>query len=137
MIIDTHSQLWTKEALATFPPSMLASYEQMFKGIKTFELEDILADMDQAGVDMTVIVAADAETTFRYKVPNDLIAEAVKRYPKRFIGFAGVDPHKGMLALEEVDRSVEELGLSGLKFLPHLHELAPNDPLMYPILEKA
>ena len=137
MIIDTHSQLWTKEALETFPPSMAAGYKQMFKGIKTFELEDILADMDEAGVDMAVIVAADAETTFRYKIPNDLVAEAVKRYPKKFIGFAGVDPHKGRLALEEVDRSLEELGLSGLKFLPHLHEMTPNDPRMYPLLKKA
>jgi predicted TIM-barrel fold metal-dependent hydrolase len=137
MIIDTHSQLWTKEALETFPPSMLSSYEKMFKGIRTFELEDILADMDQAGVDMAVLVAIDAETTYHYKVPNELVAQAVARYPRKFIGFAGVDPGKGVLAVEEVRRSVEELGLKGLKFVSHLHEMPPNDPRMYPILEEA
>jgi len=137
IIIDTHSQIWTKEALKTFPPAMLAGYERIFKGIRTLELEDILADMDQAEVDMAVIVAVDAETTYRYKIPNDLIAQAVRRYPERFIGFAGVDPHKGVLATEEVVRSVKELGLSGLKFIPHLLEMAPNDSRMYPVLEKA
>lgn len=137
IIIDTHSQIWTKEALKTFPRTMLAGYERVFKGIRTLELEDILADMDQAEVDMAVIVAIDAETTYRYKVPNDLIAQAVRRYPERFIGFASVDPHKGVLATEEVVRSVKELGLSGLKFIPHLLEMAPNDSRMYPVLEKA
>lgn len=137
MVIDTHSQLWTKEALATFPPVMLQGYEKMFKGIKTFELEDILADMDKAGVDKSVIVAIDAETVWHYRVPNELVADAVRRYPDRFIGFAGVDPHKGVLAVDEVVRSVEELGLSGLKFVPHLLEMSPNDPRMYPVLEKA
>lgn len=137
MIIDTHSQLWTKEALATFPPAMLRSYEKIFKGIRPLELEDILADMDEAGVDMSVIVAVDAETVSHYKIPNEIVAQAVKRYPKRFIGFAGVDPHKGVLAVDEVMRSVEELGLVGLKFINHLLEMAPNDPRMYPVLEKA
>ncbi len=137
MIIDTHSQIWTKEALKTFPPPMLASYERIFKGMKTLELEDILSDMDQAKVDMAVIVAVDAETTYRYKIPNDLIAQAVRRYPERFIGFASVDPHKGVLATEEVVRSVKDLGLSGLKFLPHLLEMAPNDSRMYPVLSRS
>lgn len=137
MIIDTHSQLWTKEALDTFPPTMLHSYEKMFKGVRTFELEDILADMDQAGVEKAVIVAIDAETVSHYKVPNELVAAAVKRYPDRFIGFAGVDPHKGVLAVDELVRSVEELGLVGVKFIPHLLEMAPNDHGMYPVLEKA
>lgn len=137
MIVDTHSQLFTKEALKTFPPAMLAGYEKMFKGVRVFELDDILSDMDQAEVDKTVIVAVDAETTYHYKVPNELISQAVNRYPDRFIGFAGVDPHKGLLAIDEVVRSFEQLGLSGLKFIPHLTEMAPNDPRMYPVLEKA
>lgn len=137
MVIDTHSQLWTKEALATVPERMVRGYEKMFKGVRTFELEDILLDMDQAGVDKAVLVAVDAETVWRYRVPNELVADAVRRYPDRFIGFAGVDPNKGILAVDELSRSVEVLGLSGVKFIPHLINMTPNDPRMYPILEKA
>ena len=137
MVIDTHSQLWTQEALANFPSAMLRSYEEKFKEIKTFGLEEIIADMDQAGVDKAVIVAIDAETVYRYKVSNELVSEAVKRFPDRFIGFAGVDPHKGALAVDELVRGVKELGLVGAKFIPHLLEMSPNDPRMYPVLEKA
>lgn len=137
MIIDTHSQLWIREALSSIPPVMLKSYEKMFKGMRTFELEEILADMDEAGVDKAVIVAIDAETVYHYKVPNELVANAVKKYPDRFIGFASVDPHKGVLAIDELKRSIEELGLNGLKIIPHLIEMPPNDKRLYPILEKA
>lgn len=137
MIIDTHSQLWTKEALRTFPHTMLQGYTRLFPGMKTFDLETILSDMDEAGVDKTVIVGIDAETTCHYKVPNELVADAVNAYPDRFIGFAGVDPNKGLLALDELKKCIEELGLSGLKFIPHLLEMSPNDIRMHPVLEKA
>jgi hypothetical protein len=116
---------------------MLRSYEEKFKGVKSFELEEIIADMDRAGVDKSVIVGIDAETVSRYKVPNELVADAVRRFPDRLIGFAGVDPHKGVLAVDELARSVEKMGLAGAKFIPHLLEIQPNDPRMYPVLQKA
>ena len=137
MIIDTHSQLWTKEALETFPDFMLESYKKMFGEHLTPTIEDTIKDMDEAGVDKAVIVAVDAETTFGFKTPNELVAEAVKKYPDRLIGFAGVDPRKGKLALDELEYAVKELGMKGLKFIPHLNELRTNDPLFYPIYELA
>ncbi|MBN2283067.1 MAG: amidohydrolase [Deltaproteobacteria bacterium] len=137
MIIDTHSQLFTKEAIESLPEEMARSYQLMFKDLKFPEIEDTLKDMDEAGVDLAVIVAIDAETTFRYRVPNDLVARTVEKYPDRFIGFASVDPHKGLPALDELERAVKELGLKGLKLLPHLLKCAPNDPIMYPVYEVA
>jgi len=137
MIVDTHSQLWTQEALATFPDFMLESYQKMFGEHLTPTMEDTIRDMDEAGVDKAVIVAVDAETTFGFKTPNELVAQAVEKYPDRLIGFAGVDPRKGRLALEELEHAVKELGLRGLKFIPHLNELRTNDPLFYPLYELA
>ncbi len=137
MIIDTHSQLWTQEALATFPDFMLESYRKMFGEDITPTIEDAIRDMDEAGVDKAVIVAVDAETTFNFKTPNELVAQAVRQYPDRLIGFAGVDPRKGVLALEGLEYAVKELGLKGLKFIPHLNEVRTNDALFYPIYELA
>jgi predicted TIM-barrel fold metal-dependent hydrolase len=137
MIIDTHSQIWTKEAVASMPEKWLAGYRTIF-GDKGFpSIEDTLRDMDEAGVEKAVIVAIDAETTTGFKVPNELVAEIVAQHPDRFIGFAGVDPHKGLLALKELEHAVKDLGLRGLKFIHHLLELCPNDPKMYPIYAKA
>lgn len=137
MIIDTHSQLFTKAAIESFPEEMAAGYRAMFAETQMPEIEDTLKDMDEAGVDVSVIVGIDAETTFRYRVSDDLVAETVQRYPDRFIGFAGADPHKGKLACDGLEKAVKELGLKGLKLLPHLARMRPDDPAMYPLYETA
>lgn len=135
-IIDTHSQLWTAEAIMSMPEKMRDGYIRIF-GDNLPTLEDTVKDMDAAGVSKAVIVAIDAETIWDYRVSNDLVAEAVERNPDRLIGFASVDPHKGVLARKELKRSVEELQMKGLKILPHLIELRANDRLMYPLYEEA
>lgn len=137
MILDTHSQIWTQEALKTMPEKWLVGYRAIFGDKSFLTIEDTLKDMDEAKVDKAVIVAVDAETTTGFKVPNEYVAGIVKQYPDRFIGFAGVDPHKGILAVRELEKAVQELGLKGLKFIHHILELYPNDPIMYPIYEKA
>jgi len=137
MVIDTHSQLWTREAIEGFPPAMADGYKAMFRNIGFPSIEDTIKDMDESGVERSVVVGIDAETTFQYRVSNDLVADTVRLYPDRLIGFAGVDPHKGEQALKELERAVKILGLRGLKLLPHLAELYPNDRAMYPLYETA
>src|SRR5207244_4454467 len=50
-------------------------------------------------------------------VPNDFIAEYVAQYPGRAVGFARVDPNDAR-APEEFERSINQLGLKGLKLSP-------------------
>jgi hypothetical protein len=137
MIIDTHSQLWTKEAIESFPKKMAESYSHMFGEIGMPSIEDTIKDMDDAGVDTSVIVAVDAETIHKYRVSNDLVAETVSKHPDRLIGFASVDPNKGKNGVKEFRRAVTDLGLKGLKLLPHLIDLDINDPIIYPLYEAA
>lgn len=139
MIIDTHAQLFTLGFLdrlkaGEFPGLEDMGYAQFFSG-KT--LDDTIADMDSAGVDLSVVVAVDAETTANFRISNDLVADEVKASQGRLIGFAGVDPHKGRDAVLELERAVKELGLKGLKFICHLNRLSPDDELFYPIYETA
>jgi predicted TIM-barrel fold metal-dependent hydrolase len=145
-IVDTHSQLFTADAFRAMPREMLESYVRTFMpGVTDIDsmlanlppLEATIADMDEAGIALSVVVAVDAETRWNYRVSNESVAEAVAAYPERLIGFASVDPNKGETARRELRRAVEELGLRGLKLLPHLLELRPNDPQMYPVYEEA
>ena len=85
MIIDTHSQLWTKEAIESLPEKMAESYKHMFGEMGMPTIEDIIKDMDEAGVDKSVIVAVDAETIHQYRVSNDLVAQSISTYPDRFL----------------------------------------------------
>jgi predicted TIM-barrel fold metal-dependent hydrolase len=84
-----------------------------------------------------VIFSVDAETTSgRPYTGNDWTASVVKKYPDQFIGFASVDPWKGAAAVNEMDRSVRELGLRGLKLHPISQAFFPNDQRFYPLWEK-
>ena len=84
-----------------------------------------------------VIFSVDTETSTGEKPDsNDYVADIVKKYPDQFIGFATVDPWKGKAAVLEVERSVRELGLKGLKLHPIHQAFFPNDTRFYPLYEK-
>jgi len=137
MIIDTHAQLFTSDFIGAVKSGAISGLDAM--GYAFFfkkEPVDTISDMDAAGVDISVVVAVDAETTAGYRIPNELLAEEVGKHPGRLVGFAGVDPHKGGAAAE-LERAIVELGLKGVKFICHLHELEPNHELYYPLYEVA
>jgi hypothetical protein len=137
MVVDTHAQLWTKEVVESMPEDMVKSYSKVFGKDFNISVEMMIASMDSAGVDRAVVVGVDAETTFNYKVSNEAVYNAVSESDGRLIGFAGVDPHKGRIALKELERAVDEMGMKGLKLMPHLHMLNPNDEKMYPLYRLA
>ena len=63
---------------------------------------------------------------------NDLIIQAVKQYPDRFIGQLTLNPTYKKESLEEIKRCIDQ-GMVGLKVYNHVKI---NDPLFYPIIEK-
>jgi len=96
----------------------------------------LIQSLEAADVDKTVLLPIDCETTHGCSLPsNRIIAQVVDQYPDRFIGFASVDPNKGDLALEELDRSVKGLKLKGLKLYPSLQNFYPNDQKIYPLYD--
>lgn len=85
-----------------------------------------------------VIFEIDAETASGQPyVGNDYVAGIVKKYPEQFMGFASVDPWKGQWAINELERSITELGLKGLKLHPTTQAFYPNDPHFYPLWQNA
>lgn len=104
--------------------------------LKGESLEQIIANMDAHGVVHGVITGRDAETTYALPNGNKGIAAFVKEHPKRFSGIAGIDPHKGMGALDELTRMVEEHGLKGAAIDPYLARIPSNHAKFYPIYAK-
>src|SRR5579884_1911575 len=85
-------------------------------------LDDRLAEMDRFGVDMQVLSVsipqayhADRATAVAMaQAANDGTAEACRRYPARFKGFASLPlPHVDA-ALDELARAIDQLGLHGV-----------------------
>ncbi|MBC7135109.1 MAG: amidohydrolase, partial [Oceanibaculum nanhaiense] len=70
------------------------------------------------------------------RIANEDVAAFCREQGPRFVGFAGVDPNKGMTAVRELDHAVRELGLRGLNLQCFEHKLAINDKKMYPLYAK-
>lgn len=71
---------------------------------------------------------------------NDYIANLVEKYPEKFIGFCAVNPkYRGVkAAVSELERSILELKLTGLKLYPAYDHYSPADrDLAFPIFRKA
>jgi len=84
-----------------------------------------------------IIFSVDSETsTGEPPDSNDYVAEIARCYPEQFIGFASVDPWKGTAAVDEMERSVKDLGLKGLKLHPIHQAFFPDDSRFYPLYEK-
>ena len=71
-----------------------------------------------------------------YHVPCELVAEAVRKYPKRFSGLAGIDPTEGMAGVRQLERAVRDVGFIGAHSYPHWFELAPDHARYYPFYAK-
>ena len=60
----------------------------------------------------------------------------MRQYPDRFIGFAGVDPIKGMDAITELKNRVERDGFRGAAIDPYLARIPADHRRFYPIYAK-
>ncbi|MCE7928747.1 MAG: amidohydrolase [Chloroflexi bacterium CFX7] len=98
------------------------------------EMADYYTERDIFGV---LVDIDDSSQTGRPFTGNDYIASLVQRWPKQFLGFASVDPHQGRLAVRELERAVNDLGLRGLKLHASMQRFFPNDRAFYPLWEKA
>jgi predicted TIM-barrel fold metal-dependent hydrolase len=66
-------------------------------------------------------------------VSNDEVAAHIKAHPTRFAGLAAVDLHSPMAAVRELRRAIKQLGFKGLRVVPWLWGLPPNDRRYYPL----
>jgi predicted TIM-barrel fold metal-dependent hydrolase len=122
--------------------------------------EVLIADHDKCGVDISVVlgVAPSDYTAYMERgtidvkgvtdVPgppsnektNDYIAAVVKKYPDKLIGMAAINPKfRGpRAAVEELERAIQDLKLTGLKLYPCYDHYSPSDwELTYALFEKA
>lgn len=95
-----------------------------------------LESMDEEGVDISVVLGIGFDKEL--DLNNELIRQAVERHPDRFIGFVGVNPHEGKEKNDAlIDRAVEEWGFRGIKMHQWLQMFPTNDPIVYPVMERA
>jgi aminocarboxymuconate-semialdehyde decarboxylase len=106
-----------------------------------FDPEVRLRAMDTVGVEMQLLsytcpncywaersVAADIARTM-----NDHLAEVCARWPARFRGLASLPLQDPDLALKELERAVDQLGMVGLIVLANVNDTPLDDPRFEPV----
>ena len=96
-------------------------------------LDEIVADLDAMGVELGVITGRDAETTYGFPANNNSVLEFCRAYPNKFVGLWGIDPHKKMAAVREIEKVVKEYGMKGIAIAPYLAHMPASDARFYPL----
>jgi aminocarboxymuconate-semialdehyde decarboxylase len=138
----------------TMAPSQLAYYRE---GVFTFD--PVLTDLDArwrkmdeieprapGGAYQQVLVLAvppleeagpPAVAAELARQANDEMAELVRRYPDRFVGFAAALPlSDGEAAARELDRALTELGALGAQFYTNVLGVPLDDPRFEPLFAR-
>jgi len=132
--IDVHVHVGLAES---HPEALIAALERYFRSSLREVTDDGTAELYRRLDVQAVIFMIDFESASGFPYPgNERVAEAVRRHPDVFTGFASVDPWKGEAAVRELERSVRELGLRGLKLHPGLQAFTPNERRFGPLYAK-
>jgi 5-carboxyvanillate decarboxylase len=102
-----------------------------------------IADMDATGIDVQIVSLTspgvqvfDKDTANAMaRHSNDVLADAVKRYPDRYVGLAAAAPQDPATAAKEIERGVNELGFRGFILNSHTHNEYTDDPKFWAIFE--
>ena len=108
-----------------------------FEKLDTVFADNQLKVMDTLGIDKIVVslpVAADRNCPpEKFIAANDIVYEAIQRYPGRVYGQAFVNPGYIKETIAELERCVKKLGFVGVKLY---HQYFMDDPAMFPLIEK-
>jgi predicted TIM-barrel fold metal-dependent hydrolase len=141
--IDAVVNIQTEEALSFRPSDRRIFYveklgidEGTFTGIRH---EEMLRRMDESGIEKAFLIAPKIGRKglpAAYHVPYQIVVDAVKKYPDRFYGLAGIDPFEGMSGVRALEQAINEFGFIGAHVYPHWFELAPDHAKYYPFYAK-
>jgi len=108
MIVDFHTHI--------FPPWLEEKRDEYIKCDPSFGLlyanpkaklataEELIAAMDEASVDCSVVLNVGWVSHELCVRTNDYILDSVSHYPKRLVGFCSIQPKAGDAAIAELER---------------------------------
>lgn len=141
--IDAWGSYISPEGARRWPDEYLHIFKKYRSPRTIFEgmaIEEMLAEMDAAGVERCVLSA------FYHKdlpvVTNEEVAELVKSHPDRFVGSGTVNvTHRPMEVARKVEYLAGDLGMKAIRLEPYMYGdgmtgLPPTDKHYWPVYMK-
>ena len=131
-IIELEKVLGNQDAMKLIG-SIPAFSKELEQTIDIINVDEVLNQMDEAGIDQTILFALECPILYS---SNEYVASLCEKHPDRFIGFASVNPlEKG--AADKLEKLAKEFPFKGVKFHPPLQNFYPNDSKVNPVYEVA
>ena len=143
IVVDTHHHFLPEEAMRYAQETEDGNYPFILKRFSTAtqllkDSERTLSYMDQAGIDKALLstgawIPNGLKTC---QAINDGYAQLQKKYPGKFITCAHLPVHEGAVAMDELKRSMEVLGLQGVALISSFAQMTIDSDQMTPFYEK-
>jgi len=131
MVIDVWAQILT-ERMANSPwMASLHRWTGNTAQSSTSGVEGALKAMDAAEVGVALLSAWYGPTG--PLIPNEEVARQIDEAPDRFRGLASADIRQPAKAVQEIRKWIETERFVGVRIVPWLWDLPPNDRRYYPI----
>lgn len=128
---DCHVNIWNEE-------HELPLYRTQHARVRTGDFAQ-KADADtlyaeMAHVEKAIIFSLRYADSVGIEGDDEATADAVAKYPDKFVGFAYVDPRRAD-CMDLLTHAIEDLGLKGVKFGPIYNGVHLSDPRLEPVYE--
>jgi predicted TIM-barrel fold metal-dependent hydrolase len=146
MIVDCHTHIWqSPEQLgqldlgdvarigARRPPRMSPAGKTLWRSLPAADPDHHWAQ--SAVVDKSIVLGFKSKY-LQAEIPNAYVAEYVNRFPKKLIGFAGIDPTERS-AIDELRAARDHLQLRGITLSPANQDFHPCDSRAMRLYEEA
>lgn len=145
MIVDCHTHIWQSPdqlgqlELGNSPrwqrnrPARVAAVQAQWRNVPAADPDHHWAQ--SSTVDKSIVLGFKSRY-LHAEIPNRFVADYVRRFPQKLIGFAGVDPTEDT-ALDELYTAKEDLRLQGLTVSPANQDFHPADSRAMELYAKA
>lgn len=134
MITDWHSHVWEPSHLGPeWGPQLDARYQHVPSAEGSADMH--WKAMQEAGVDECIVIGLVSDY-LGLNIPNEYVADYVKRWDGRAVGVACVDPSRAS-ACEDLEYAATELGLRGVKLAPPYQNFHPHSDAAFAVYRKA
>jgi len=130
-IVDVWAQLPTAQFMKEPWLKSLLRWTDQLEDPPVPSPQDLLSQMDEAGVQISLISAWYGPASAL--ITNDEVELAMKVAPERLRGLMSVNLNDPMSAVREIKTRAENKSFVGVRIVPWLWDLPPNDRRYYPI----
>ena len=130
--VDVHTHVW--EIPGHLGLAAVEEHRRVFGNTLQMHIDQDEHDrVMRDGTEVAIVFGLQAAYNDMW-VPNEYVADYIKRDPNRFVGFASVDPNHPR-CIDDLEIAVRELGLRGVKLAPVYQNFDPTSLYHAPLYQ--